>query len=112
MQAENALYLIVLGMPVIVTSMLSFDRVVRWEHACRHADWKKDGSPRGFFWHPDDALLWRSEGAKQSKFFVWLVTAPSWVAEMKTEKKYFAAYRGCVYAWLAALATFWLFVSG
>ncbi len=106
MQPEYFRYLFLFGMPLIVVSLFCFDRVVRWEHTHRHADWQKDGSPAGFFWRPKDATFWRSGAAMRTKSFVWLFVTPVWVSEMNKEKKFFYVFRGCVYAWNAAFVLF------
>jgi hypothetical protein len=94
-----ALFILVVGLPVLFYSFRMFDRIVRAEYEVNRIAWEQDGKPRGFFWSAPECTLARSGWAMNRLSFVWLFKTPSWAAESTDCKAFLKRLRISVLAW-------------
>jgi hypothetical protein len=101
--------------PVLLLSMSSFDRLLRYQHAAHHEDWVRAGEPFGFFWRLPTKFSPRSFFAFQRAWFSWLRRTPSWATRDPAALQLLRRYRWFVVLWHVSLVlvavSFFLIVS-
>ena len=102
------LVVLVLGMPLVVVSMLSFDAIVLIEVNRYRESWVADGMPFPFY-RRDERFAWSLPSwlATCRCSFVWLFVAPKWMREDAEAIRYRRRMRLYAAAWnLVALPLF------
>jgi hypothetical protein len=77
----------------IVTAMASFDRLIRWLHAKKKAEWVALGSPTGYLFRPEGASFWRSDSKKTELAQRWFFVRPEWISESEELRRALWIYR-------------------
>lgn len=105
----------VILVPVLLLSMVSFDRLVRHQHAAHREDWVRAGEPFGFFWKMPTRFAFRQSLASHRASFSWLFRTPSWATSDPAALQLLRRYRWFVVLWHASLvlvvASLFLIVS-
>lgn len=85
LKGESELMLIVqlaiatIGLPLLLYTFLTFDRLVKTQYALNRTAWETDGKPNGFFWRAPERTMFGSDWARTRLSFTWLFTTPSWM---------------------------------
>jgi hypothetical protein len=85
-------------MLVLLVGFVTFDSLVKIQHA-EHVDaWLADGSPWGFFWRPPGSAFAGtfSRGWVSMK---WILVTPEWVRDDQRAKKLLRRMRVCIGVW-------------
>jgi hypothetical protein len=93
------LLLFIIGLPILVYSLVMFNRVVRAGYETDRAAWEALGKPSGFFWRPPECTLFRSGWSTNRLAFVWLFKNPSWVGRSAACQVWLRRLRICVALW-------------
>jgi hypothetical protein len=71
---------------ILISTFLTFDKLVRLEYNEYKPTWEKDGRPHGVFWSAPEnrrrfGIDLRSEWAFNRANLVWLFSTPIWMKE-------------------------------
>ena len=90
----NSFFLPVLSVLCIVWFIISFDKLVKFEHTNFFEQWLSDGQPTGEFWRATESYpSARSNIASLILMFGWLFDTPAWAKSNEEAKKLFRRYR-------------------
>jgi hypothetical protein len=90
-------------LPLLLACFVAFDRLVRLEYASHRPAWEADGKPRGFFWCPAEATIFRSYFAQQRLSLTWLFSTPHWARQDAAAPRLLRRLRGLILAWNVAM---------
>jgi len=102
-----AVAFIIMGLVLLISSFLAFDRLIGLEYNLHREQWERDGQPLGYFWiSPPRGQLFSSFYNQLKRQFArdklsrkWLLSKPEWTRDDSKAVRLLQIYRLITIAW-------------
>lgn len=84
----------------LIFGFITFDQIVRVQHANYYQAWIEDGKPDGFFWRPPGRNVFqRMNWSGTLCVLKWLFITPNWVKQEDLSGRHLRQFRICILVW-------------